>query len=150
MAEFRRDGVLYDPLKTISRNVDKAINLNKDIARTNTQTVIDIEKEKQRSLREITRMQKSLAATTLHKNNNRKLQRFASFDESVSRQKAAMSDEKNRQRTSSEVNGDEKTRQIGRQRTSSDIFGTGTAKRKISTSKYLELNRKASINEINK
>ena len=134
MASFRKDGVLYDPLKTVSRSVDKAINLNKDIARSNTQTVIELEKEKQRSLREISRMQKSLAATTLNKTNNRKLQRFSSFDESVSRQ-----------RTSSEVDiDDDKTRHVGRQRTSSDIL-SGTTKRKISTSKYLELKRNGTL-----
>ena len=62
MASYRKDGVLYDPLKSISRSVDRAVNLNRDIARSNTQHVAELEKEKNRSLREITQMQKSLIA----------------------------------------------------------------------------------------
>ena len=64
MASYRKDGVLYDPLKTISRSVDRAVNLNRDIARSNTQHVAELEKEKNRSLRDITQMQKSLVASS--------------------------------------------------------------------------------------
>lgn len=64
MASYRKDGVLYDPLKSISRSVDRAVNLNRDIARSNTQHVAELEKEKNRSLREITQMQKSLIANS--------------------------------------------------------------------------------------
>ena len=99
MALYRKDGVLCDPLKTISRNVDKAVNLNREVARSNTQHVAQLEKERKRSLREITQMQKSLitnsslnvasntnsnhhnATQKSRPNGNKRLTRFASFDE---------------------------------------------------------------------
>uniref|UniRef100_A0A7M5XFF4 Uncharacterized protein n=1 Tax=Clytia hemisphaerica TaxID=252671 RepID=A0A7M5XFF4_9CNID len=85
MASFQKDGVLYDPLLSISRSVDKAVNKNKDIARTNNHTVAELEKKKLRSLREITRMQESLVSCGISGSNKKRLTKYASFDESYKR-----------------------------------------------------------------
>ena len=110
MASFRSDGVLYDPMRSISRRVDRAINMNKDIARTNTQTLIDLEKEKQRSIREITRLQRSLAASSLC-DGKKKLHRFSSVDESEIQNCTAVEELENG-----------KKKVLTRQRTSSDLW----------------------------
>lgn len=77
MASFRKDGILYDPLTRVSRSVDKAVNMNRDLAQDNVKKLRELEKEKQKSLREITKLQKSLENTSI---SNKKLAKYNSFD----------------------------------------------------------------------
>lgn len=70
MASYRKDGVLYDPLQLVSRSVDRAVNKNRDIARSNENHVAALEKERKRSIREINEMKRSLLVSNSSNNSN--------------------------------------------------------------------------------